>query len=227
MNTRDLIMSTNALGHLGVRREFCPGHEAGEDDLVIIKAINADLIHLLAAWRSTEENSDQMLRHSGPVDRHVYGLTNKGWAYKVSGGTDHLQNWLVDVMADAETAHWGTVDDAGSYIRYPESAFDEWEYHPPLLTGNYDRNYDITTCKPVRDEEPPATYTAKGEDVARQSAAAPAEITVPPGYARTHDEIYPILEARGEKPVDLRVWLAVGAAGAVVFALAGLGWMLS
>jgi len=120
MDIRKLIDDTNAKGHFGVRGT--DGGQPTEDDRAVEEALRLGLIRLITGWRSDP-------RH--PIDRRIYGLTRRGWAFKVSGGTEVMQNWLTSVMADAEAAHWGAVDEGATALRYDEEFFTEQNTLPP------------------------------------------------------------------------------------------------
>ncbi len=118
MNLTELIMSANTRGHIGVRREAIDGSMGG----VVDKALSLDLIKLVSAWTSTEDDLPE--RWGGPVDRRVYALTRKGWDLKVNTH-DAMSSYSVTAFYQAQAAHWGELDE-GPDLRYPEEAFNDW-----------------------------------------------------------------------------------------------------
>ncbi len=271
MNLTELITSANARGHIGVRGGMKVASTVSLDATshTILKAEALGLIRLVSTWRSDEDDLPE--RWGGPVDRRVYKLTRKGWDVKINA-LDTLLSYKQGIMADAHIAHWGELDE-GPDLRYPEEAFDEWqnpvlygnynwgdydtptEEHPRVVVTKdgvlHDVPYD--TCPahqhprspmPNTTIDSPAVYTAKGEDVMRQSAKAPTDITPPPGYALIHDEIYPVDVVTNPYPGhELAVpddhWVAPGRspwvlssvdwlwACGLLAVLTSLGWWLS
>ena len=156
LNTHELIMGADVDGRIYLRGEFHGSvNDATHPDWAIASALDFGLIKLLVAWRSSENTNTPACR-GGPIDRYIYGLTTKGWAYKVSGGTDHLQNYLVSTMADAEAAHWGVQDDAEDFIgvRYPESSFDTTDpphHDPPIFVHGTYRHSNMEKYSDIKD----------------------------------------------------------------------------
>ena len=202
MNLTELIMSANARGHIGVRGELHDDHRT------LIKALDLDLIRLVSAWTSTEDDLPEY--RGGPIDRRVYALTHKGWDLKINA-RDTLPSYKASILEPALAAHYGELEE-GPDLRYLEEAFDDWQ--DPVLHGSYTgrlhkytyeevtRGLPEIVTTPAHQHprgpmpntviDPPLVYTAKAEDVMRQSAKAPTDITPPPGYALIHDEIYPV-----------------------------------
>ncbi len=214
MTLTELIMSANARGHIGVRGPVVVVSIPAPENL-LAKAESLDLIRLVSAWRSTEDDLPE--HRGGPVDRRVYKLTRKGWDVRINC-RDTLSSYKASALAEALAAHYGELEE-GPDLRYPEEAFDDWQ--SPVLYGSYTwGNYDtptedhprvVMTKDGVLHDTPygtpahqhprgsmpntvidPPMHTTKGEDVMRQSAKAPTDITPPPGYALIHDEIYPV-----------------------------------
>ncbi len=219
MNLTELIMNANARGHIGIRGTF-----PGQGDIPVVnRALDLGLIRLVSAWRSDEDDLPEY--RGGPVDRRVYALTHKGWDLKINA-RDTLPSYKASILAEALATHYGELDE-GPDLRYPEEAFNDWQGDP---------------CTPR------VVFTAKGEDVIRQSAKAPTDITPPPGYALIHDEIYPVDEVIASYPgaqlpipddywlppmpypsprrYEVLAWELLGA-GVILAVLVLIGWWLS
>ncbi len=208
-NLHELIMNANARGHIGFRGEFAPCVEGPSmDDILILKALDLGLIKLISAWRSTEDDLPE--RWGGAIDRRVYGLTGRGWGYKVSGGTGVLPDYSEEFTAQADAAHWGKLAVLTPDLRYPETTFDDWEH--PILHGNYDGNYNTPTS-----EHPHVVMTKDGvlHDIPY------------PGHKLEVPDDHWIPPRRYEvRRYEVLAWELLGIC-VIGAALAGAGWWLS
>ncbi len=137
MTLTELITGANARGHIGVRGTIAAPAYLNTLENTVAKAETLDLIRLVSAWRSTEDDLPEY--RGGPVDRRVYALTRKGWDVRINT-RDTLPSYKANILAEALAAHYGEFEDERPDLRYPEEAFNEWEH--PILYGKYDGNYD-------------------------------------------------------------------------------------
>ena len=136
MNLTELITSSNARGHIGVRGTLTviPDDNATHPVLenVLVKAEALDLIRLVSAWRSTEDDLPE--HRDGPVDRRVYALTHKGWDLKINA-RDTLSSYKASILAEALAAHYGELEEPEVGLRYPEEAFENWQSNTNVYTS--------------------------------------------------------------------------------------------
>ncbi len=151
MTLTELITSSNARGHIGVRGTFnvIPDKDTIPPTLenVLTKAEALDLIRLVSAWRSTEDDLVHPEYRGVYVDRRVYALTHKGWDFKINC-RDTLSSYKASILAAALAAHYGELEEPEVGLRYPEEAFDEWEQNADPLGIHTARRHTYTAIDP-------------------------------------------------------------------------------